>query len=161
MRAYLVGVRRELRSRMGRHARFLVACMFCAIAATPALPAPTNSFAQPGQPTLPDTATRMLLEADELLYDFDAETINAIGNVKIYYRGYVLDAERVTYNQKSGRLIATGGVRMLEPGGNILTSERLDITDDFLQRICRKHKPHHDRTARASRRAAPSGATAT
>ena len=74
----------------------------------------------------------MLLEADELIYDFDAETVNAIGNVKIYYQGYVLDAERVAYNQKSGRLIAAGGVRMLEPGGNILTSERLDITDDFL-----------------------------
>jgi LPS-assembly protein len=74
----------------------------------------------------------MLLEADELVYDFDAETVNAIGNVKIYYGEYVLDAEKVAYDQKSGRLIATGGVRMLEPGGNILTSERLDITDDFL-----------------------------
>jgi LPS-assembly protein len=74
---------------------------------------------------------RLLLEADELAYDFDNETITATGNVQIYYGGYVLDAATVTYEQKSGRLIASGGVRLLEPGGNLLTTERLDITDDF------------------------------
>ena len=78
------------------------------------------------------TRTRkLLLEADQLIYDFDAQTVTAIGNVQIYYERYTLDAEKVVYDEKSGRLIATGGVRMLEPNGNIITTERLDITDDF------------------------------
>jgi LPS-assembly protein len=78
-----------------------------------------------------DTESRMLLQADQLVYDFDNETVTAIGNVQIYYQGYALDADQVTYDQKSGRLIATGGIRMLEPGGNLVTTEKLDITDDF------------------------------
>ena len=78
------------------------------------------------------TRTRkLLLEADQLIYDFDAQTITAIGNVQIYYDRYTLDAEKIVYDEKSGRLIATGGVRMLEPNGNIITTEQLDITDDF------------------------------
>ena len=73
----------------------------------------------------------MILEADQLVYDFDHEMVIAIGNVQIYYAGYALDADRVSYDQKSGRLIATGGVRVLEPSGDLITTEKLDITDDF------------------------------
>ena len=74
---------------------------------------------------------QLLLEADQLVYDFDHKTVTALGNVQIYYDGYALDAERVIYDQKSGRLIATGGIRMLEPDGNLITTDTLDITDDF------------------------------
>lgn len=74
---------------------------------------------------------QMLLEADELAYDFDRETVTATGNVQINYRGFVVDAERLTYDQRSGRLVVSGGVRMLEPGGNLVTAESMDITDDF------------------------------
>jgi len=76
-------------------------------------------------------AKKLLLEADQLTYDFDNETVTATGDVQIYYEGYVLDAETVTYDQRSGRLMASGGVRLLEPGGNLVSAERLDITDDF------------------------------
>jgi LPS-assembly protein len=51
--------------------------------------------------------------------------------VQIYYGTAYLDAPRVVYDQRSGRLIASGGVRLLEPNGNIITAERIDITDDF------------------------------
>lgn len=73
----------------------------------------------------------MLLEADQLLYDFDGESVTALGNVKIYYGATSLDADRVDYDQKSGRLTASGGVRILEPTGNVVTAETVDITDDF------------------------------
>jgi len=76
-------------------------------------------------------AGKMLLEADQLLYDFDAETVSAVGGVEIYYGAYVLQASQVTYHQRSGRLIASGGVRLLEPSGNVITAESIDITDDF------------------------------
>lgn len=73
----------------------------------------------------------LLLEADQLLYDFDDETVTAVGDVQIYYGAAYLDAPRVVYDQKSGRLTATGGVRLVEPNGNVLTAETIDITDDF------------------------------
>lgn len=74
---------------------------------------------------------QLLMEADELRYDFDNKTVTALGGVQIYYGAYVLEAEKVTYFQSSGRLIASGGVWMLEPGGNVVTAETVDITDDF------------------------------
>ena len=76
-------------------------------------------------------AGKMLLEADQLLYDFDQETVSAVGNVEIYYGLYVLQARRVTYDQRSGRLLASGGVRLLEPSGNVIIADSIDITDDF------------------------------
>lgn len=91
------------------------------LAAAPAL-------AIAGQPA---ESPKLLLEADELVYDFDRETVTAAGHVQIYYGAYVVDAERVVYDQRTGRLVASGGVRMLEPNGNLVTAETIDVTDDF------------------------------
>ena len=78
-----------------------------------------------------DPEAKLLLEADELVYDFDREVVSAVGGVQIYYGAYVLDAATVTYDQRSGRLVASGGVRILEPSGNVINAETVDITDDF------------------------------
>ena len=120
-----------MRFRVGARARLIAACVICLSAMAPSLaaaPAPAGGLRGPIE-TAP--AERMLLEADQLLYDFDAQTVTAIGNVKVYYRQYALDAGQVVYDQVSGRLVATGGVRMLEPDGNILAAERLELSDDF------------------------------
>ena len=125
----------------GDAGRLLLACTVSVALALP-LPAalgqslypyvvPDPDFASDEAPLPGDADTKLLLEADQLIYDFDAQTVTAIGNVQIYYDRYTLDAEKIVYDEKSGRLIATGGVRMLEPNGNIITTERLDITDDF------------------------------
>jgi len=109
-----------------------VACAALAAAFPPAFaqPLPLDQAAQgTALPGLPND--KLLLEADHLTYDFDGKTVTASGNVQIYYGGYVLDADTVTYEEASGRLIASGGVRMLEPGGNLVTTDRLDITDNF------------------------------
>ena len=130
MRFIVAYARREIVSRLPGAGRLLVACVACmSIAAqdllgfAQSLSPPAVTEGVPGQ--------RLLLEADQLVYDFDRQTVTAIGNVQLYYGAYVLDAGRVAYDQKSGRLVASGGVRMLEPNGHVLTAERLDITDDF------------------------------
>ena len=121
-------------SGLAKSSRFLVVCTVSA-----ALAAPSPVFAQsldpyatPAGASVPGLPNKqMLLEADQLVYDFDGKTVTALGNVQIYYDNYVLDADAVTYDEKSGRLVATGGVRMLEPGGTLITTDRLDVTDDF------------------------------
>ena len=133
--------RKPASRRLGDAGRLLLACTVSVALALP-LPAalgqslypyvvPDRDFASDEAPVPGDADTKLLLEADQLIYDFDAQTVTAIGNVQIYYDRYTLDAEKIVYDEKSGRLIATGGVRMLEPNGNIITTERLDITDDF------------------------------
>ena len=80
----------------------------------------------PGKP-----GDQMLLESDQLVYDYDNDTVSAVGNVTIYYGGYTLQAEKVTYNKRSGRLIAEGGVMLTDPTGATIKSNFVDITDDF------------------------------
>jgi len=76
-------------------------------------------------------AGQMVLEADELLFDYDADVISAVGDVIVQYRGYVLTADRVTYYQTTARLVAVGNVVVDGPNGYVYQAARLDITDDF------------------------------
>ena len=75
--------------------------------------------------------SQMLLEADTLIYDNNDETVSATGGVQIDYGGNRLVAERVTYERKTGRLIASGKVEIIDPKGTKIYSDEIDITDDF------------------------------
>ncbi len=86
-----------------------------------------NVFA--GAAVSPDE--KMLVESDQMVYDYDKDQVAAVGNVKIYYAGYTLEAEKVTYNKGNGRLIATGNVKLVDPSGATFYSDYFDITDDF------------------------------
>ena len=97
---------------------------------------PTTGFAAIGDTAidLPRSVApgeRMLVESDQLVYDYDNNAVSAVGNVKIYYAGYTLEAEKVTYNKTSGRLFAFGRVKLVDPTGSAYYSDYLDITDDF------------------------------
>ncbi len=74
---------------------------------------------------------QLLLEADTLIYDRDNDTVSAIGGVRIDYGGTRMVAEKVTYDRKSGRLIATGNVEIVDADGNRITAREIDVTDDF------------------------------
>ena len=81
--------------------------------------------------TAPDEEEQLLLEADQLTFDNDRSVVVATGNVQIAFGESTLVADRVEYNQQSGRLIATGNVEILEPSGNRIFAQEIDITDDF------------------------------
>lgn len=74
---------------------------------------------------------QLFLEADTLTYDNDSGVVTAAGSVRIEYNGYRLVADRVAYDQKSGRLMASGGVELIDPKGTKISSDEIDITDDF------------------------------
>ncbi|MBX3568178.1 MAG: LPS-assembly protein LptD [Rhizobiaceae bacterium] len=75
--------------------------------------------------------SQMLLEADTLVYDIDADRVTAAGAVRIEYGGNRLVAQRVTYDRKTSRLIASGGVELVDPSGTKVYSDEVDVTDDF------------------------------
>ncbi len=98
-----------------------------------------GSFAQaPDEPSLFGLATseeapdgRMLVEADSLVYDIDTETISAVGGVVIYYGSYTLTAGRVDVDRRTERVAASGGVTIVDPAGNVIRGQALDLTDDL------------------------------
>ncbi|OCJ18221.1 Organic solvent tolerance protein [Rhizobium sp. AC44/96] len=82
------------------------------------------------KPNIPKEA-KMLLSANELIYNKDAEIVSAVGGVQINYAGYKMVSQRVEYNQKTGRLMALGNVELISPDGNRMYADKLDVTDDF------------------------------
>lgn len=74
---------------------------------------------------------KMLLSANELVYNKDAEVVSAVGGVQINYAGYKMVSQRVEYNQKTGRMMALGNVELVSPDGTRMYSDKLDVTDDF------------------------------
>lgn len=108
----------------------------CAVAAIAILGASEPLFAQSltlseQAPSDTNETSRLVLVADELIYNQDSELIRAIGSVRIDYGEYQLVANEVEYNQKTGRMRARGQVEMLEPGGNRIFANTLDVTDTF------------------------------
>jgi LPS-assembly protein len=75
--------------------------------------------------------SRLLLEAEEIIYDNDRNTVSASGNVEINYQGRTLQADRVTYDRNTGRVLAEGNARLTEASGAVVTGSRFELTDDF------------------------------
>ncbi|MGO9045706.1 MAG: LPS-assembly protein LptD [Xanthobacteraceae bacterium] len=73
----------------------------------------------------------MLLQAAEIRYDYTNNTVSAVGNVQIYYNGSTVEADEVTYDQKTKRLQAHGNVRLTEADGKITYGQFIDLTDDY------------------------------
>ncbi|MCC2114080.1 MAG: LPS-assembly protein LptD, partial [Hyphomicrobiales bacterium] len=91
--------------------------------------APTGGGILGGEITQDDKP--MLVEADELIYDYDRNVVVARGSVQIYYGPYTLEAKQVTYDRDTSRVLAEGDVRVTEPGGNVIYAESADLTDTF------------------------------
>ena len=76
-------------------------------------------------------ASKMLVEANELDQNENDNTVSAVGNVRIYYNGKTLEADRVIYNKTTKRLLATGHAKLTEKDGTVYHGEKFDLTDDF------------------------------
>ncbi|MGD9740550.1 MAG: LPS-assembly protein LptD [Bauldia sp.] len=80
----------------------------------------------------PATAQQQMhLDTNTLVYDYDGDVISAVGNVLVRYQGYVLTADRLTYYQTTGRLVAVGNVQLVDREGNVYEAAQLDVTDDL------------------------------
>jgi Organic solvent tolerance protein OstA len=75
--------------------------------------------------------TKMLLTSDQLVYNDTAQIVIATGAVQIDYGDYNLVADRVEYDRRTGRVRAIGNVEMIEPSGNRIYADDLDVTDNF------------------------------
>lgn len=123
-------------ARVSFTARLSACALAAALAASVLCALPTNASAQNVGEDLfgsqeVNRRAQMLLEADQLIYNNDNNTVSAVGNVQIAYDGYTLVAQRVTYSRVTGRVIASGEVEIIEPTGSRVFAEEIDITDDF------------------------------
>ena len=85
----------------------------------------------PPKPPAPPKNQPMLVQATEIRYDYTNNSVAAVGNVQIYYGGATIEADQVTYDEKTKRLVAEGNVRLTEPDGKITYGQKIDLTDDY------------------------------
>ena len=131
----------EFNPRRKRAARIALSLAIAAVAAcaqlfagpaaaqTPSLPGPRN--ASPAQSAQAKPQDKLVIDADELVYDKDKNTISAVGSVQLFYQGRVLQADRVTYDRASKRVYAEGHAKMTDEHGNIVYGSRFALSDDF------------------------------
>jgi LPS-assembly protein len=79
----------------------------------------------------PDNKTPVLLSADSVTYDQDNGLVVAEGNVEISQGDRMVLADRVIYNERTLVVTAEGNVSMLEPSGDVLFADHVDLTDDL------------------------------
>jgi LPS-assembly protein len=75
--------------------------------------------------------SKMLVQADQMDYDYTNERVSAIGNVQIYYNGSTLEADKVIYDQRTKRVHAEGNARLTEANGTITYGEIIDLSENF------------------------------
>ena len=64
-------------------------------------------------------------------YASDAETVTATGNVVLRRDVQTVRADVVTWNRKTGQIEASGNIRFVDDAGNVLYTEKVELTDEL------------------------------
>jgi len=88
-----------------------------------------SSHAQPPPSAVSTPNNQVLLQADQIIYDGDNQTVAAVGHVEMTDRGRVLIADNVTYDQKTDKVTANGHVSVTDEHGNVTFADHVLLTD--------------------------------
>ncbi|HSZ97367.1 MAG TPA: LptA/OstA family protein, partial [Bradyrhizobium sp.] len=108
--------------------------MTCGVLMTTAASAqifPYNALPPKPVTQRPANDGQMLVQANEVDYDYNNSRVSAVGNVQLFYNGTSVEADKVIYDQKTKRLHAEGNIRMTDVDGKITYADILDLSDDY------------------------------
>ena len=71
------------------------------------------------------------LVADSVTVDAERGTVEAVGNVEVFYEGRVLRARRITYDQETDEIRAEGPVTLTDPAGAVFVADSAALTPDL------------------------------
>lgn len=95
-----------------------------------ALPPPAPADAPPADPTAPPSdPDQIRFSSDTLEYDSNADTVTATGEVRMFRQDDRLRADKVVWNRKTGRVVASGNVAVTNPKGDTAYGDSIDLTD--------------------------------
>lgn len=103
--------------------------------ATPAEPQTAPQTVPQADVQTPSAATStqqpVLMRADEIRQDRELGIVVARGHVELAQEGRYLLADTVSYNQKANTVTASGDVKILEPSGDVIFADFVELTDDL------------------------------
>jgi LPS-assembly protein len=79
------------------------------------------------QPATADDQVRF--SAGALEYENDTDIVTATGDVRMYREGNRLRADRVVWNRKTGKVVASGSIAVTNPGGDVAYGDSIELTD--------------------------------
>ena len=95
-------------------------------------PAGDSALASPAAPAPgPAQSDPIGFEADQVAYAYDNEVVTATGNVVLRRDDQSVRADAVTWNRKTGQILATGNIRLVDADGNQLFTDKLELTDEL------------------------------
>jgi len=112
---------------------FLASCVLpfaCSVGAAHAQNLQTPDVALPPPSSAPAAGDdQVQFSADSLDYEVNGETVTAIGDVRMYRTGNRLRANKVVWNRKTGKVMATGSIVVTNPGGDTAYGDSIELTD--------------------------------
>lgn len=84
-----------------------------------------------------DTDKNVLMKADSLIYDKNFGTVTASGNVEISQGHRLLIADTVFYNEGQDIMTASGNVTLMEPSGEVLFADYMELSDEMRAGVLR------------------------
>ena len=76
-------------------------------------------------------ANQVLILADSLSHDQEGGIVSAAGSVELTSGDRTLLADRIEYDARGDRVRAIGNVALLEPGGDVLFADELELRDEL------------------------------
>lgn len=89
-----------------------------------------QSSAEPGAPGEIE-GEPVTLEADVVDYDESGRTITAQGDVEARYEGRILRADQVVYNLDAGTIRALGNVQVVERDGSVTYADQIEVDEEL------------------------------
>jgi LPS-assembly protein len=102
-----------------------------ALTAAQAATAPSTPAGTPATTASSTSDDQILLQAHEVIYDNENKTVAAVGDVEISKGGRTLMADRLEYDQKSGKVTASGHVALMDQNGNVAFADHVVLSDDM------------------------------
>ncbi len=90
--------------------------------------ADTANAASPA-PSGANAASEIRFQADRVTYGSDAEEVTATGNVVLRRGDQTVRTDSVTWDRKTGKIEANGNIRFVDDTGNVLYTEKVELTD--------------------------------
>lgn len=123
-----------------RICRFATAVMFVGVglsATTPAAAQADNPVDPSNQPrsaqTIDGEGLPVLLRAEEVTQDQELGVIVARGSVEIARGENIILADTLSYNRNAKTITASGNVQILEPSGEVIFAEYVELSEDMME----------------------------
>ncbi|MCP3733606.1 LPS assembly protein LptD [Sphingomonas sp. RP10(2022)] len=97
----------------------------------PVAPPPVSDPPIPAAPPAAADADQVQFSAGSLEYDTDSDVVTALTEVRMFRQGDRLRADKVVWNRKTGKVVATGNIAVTNPEGDVAYGDSIELTDSL------------------------------